>query len=642
MEYSMLLSPTKIGTMEVSNRFVVPPMGTNLANADSTVSDIFVDYWEARAKGGWGLMIQEVTAIDPLGKAIPNQPGIWADSFIPGLKKLTSTVHKYGGKMAVQLHHAGRQTYAVTIGAQPVAPSPIPCPVCGGQPRELSTEEVWQIVEEFGDAAVRAREAGFDAVEVHGAHGYLVAQFMSAYSNKRTDIFGGTLHNRMRFPVEIIKNIRSKVGGSYPIIFRYSGEEMVPGGRTTAESMVVGRVVQEAGVNALNVTVGVYESMRYIIAPAAVPDGFLLPTAAAIKKAVSIPVIAVGRITDPALAETALQTGMADLIAMGRASLADPQLPNKVAAGQIDEICPCVGCLQGCIGRIFDPTKMTVSCFVNPMCGRETELAIKPAAVKKNVVVVGAGPAGLEAAWIAAARGHKVTVFEKDTHLGGQLRFGSFPPAKQDLSRAIAYWEHMVHKHGVNLKLETEATAASILAEKPDAVIVATGAKPLIPDLKGATGPTVITAWDALRGQPVGAKVLVVGGGMVGCETADFLASHGRKVTVIEMLPDVAQDVEGSVRSFLLERLQAGGVHIETGVTVQQFGEDGAVVNKDGVEEKLAGFDTIILAMGVKAVNTLKSELEGKVPEVYTVGDAVKPRKAMEAVEEGARIAVHI
>ncbi|HSW41783.1 MAG TPA: FAD-dependent oxidoreductase [Patescibacteria group bacterium] len=643
MQFPMLFSPTKIGAMEVANRFVVPPMGTNLANPDGTISDQFIAYYEARAKGGWGLLIVEVTAIDPLGKAILNEPGIWADSFIPGWRRLTDTVHRHGAKIALQLHHAGRQTYAAIIGAPVVAPSPIPCPVCNQQPHELTTKEVWELIEKFGDAAARAREAGFDAVQIHGAHGYLVAQFMSSYSNRRTDMFGGSLSNRMRFPVEVIKNIRQKCGGAYPIIFRYSADEMVPGGRTLPESRVVGRVVEEAGADALDISVGVYETMRHIIAPPAVPMGFLLAAAAEIKQDVKIPVIAVGRIHDPLLAENALATGQADLVAMGRPSLADPQLPNKVASGRLDEVCPCIGCLQGCLGRIFDPTKLTISCLMNPICGREEELVATPALKVKQVAVVGAGPGGLEAAWMAAARGHKVTLYEKEANPGGQLRTGSLPPTKQELAKGIAYWVHMAEKHGVEFKYGTEATPETLLATKPDTVIVATGAEPLIPDLKGVGGSNVVTAWDVLRGrQPAGAKVLVVGGGMVGCEAADYLAQHGRKVTVLEMLPEVALDVEGVPRSFLLERLQAGGVCVKTETKVKEITADGVVVVKDGAEAKMGGFDTVVLAMGAKPVNALKEALAGKVPEVHVLGDAVTPRKAIDAVEEGARVALNL
>ena len=438
--------------------------------------------------------------------------------------------------------------------------------------------------------------------------------------------------------MEIIKNIRRKVGRDYPVIVRISGEEKVPGGMTLEESKVAARLIEEAGADAIHVSVGVYATMRYMIAPNAVPPGFNLAAAAKIKKSVSVPVIAVGRINDPFLAENALASGSADLIAMGRQSLADPDLPNKVASGRLDEINPCVVCLQGCTRH-----PVASSCLMNPFTGRESELKIEPAAKKKRVVVVGGGPAGLEAAWIAALRGHEVILYEKRDAPGGQFRTAPIPPAKQELTKSLVYWTHMCEKHGVRFKLKTEATEERILAENPDAVVLATGSEPLIPSFEGATGPKVVTAWDVLEGKkPVGANVLVVGGGMVGSETADFLAERGHRVTIVEMLPEIAADVGASSRSFLLERLKAYGVQIETGAVVEALLGDGIVARKAGEQLSLTGFDTIILAMGAKSVRGLHAALTGKVSELYIIGDASEPRKALEAIEEGARVALKL
>ncbi len=643
MKFPVLLSPVKIGTMEVRNRFVVPPMGTNFANPDGSVSKQLIDYLAARSKGGYGLIIVEVTAIDPLGKAIPWQPGIWDDKFVPGWKELVDEVHKYGAKIVVQLHHAGRQTTHEVIGSQPVAPSPIPCPVDREIPRELTTEEVYDLIEKFGDAAVRARDAGFDGVEVHGAHGYLIAQFMSAYSNKRIDEFGGDLTSRMKFPVDIVKNIRAKVGNGYPIIFRFSGDERVPGGRTIDESRVVAEKMEKAGVNALHVSTGVYGSIPWLIAPSAVPPAYNVYAAEEIKKVVKIPVITVGRINDPNLAEDILEGGKADLVSLGRESIADPELPNKTAAGMINEISPCIGCMQACVGYLFDPKYLKISCLVNPFTGREGELKIEKAAVPKKVVVVGGGPGGLEAAWVAAKKGHKVTVYEKEEVLGGQYRIGAIPPTKQDILKALRYYITMGKKYGVEYKMGVEATEELILEENPDAVILATGGVPLMPNIKGIDNPKFVKAIDVLEGKKeVGMNVLVVGGGMVGVETADFLGEHLHKVTIVEMLPEIAKDEQDAVKYFLLKRLNEYGVKAITGATVKEFLDDGVVCEKDGKEEKIAGFDTVILAMGAKAYNPLEEKIKGKVPELYVIGDAVKARKAVEAIEEGARAAVKI
>jgi 2,4-dienoyl-CoA reductase-like NADH-dependent reductase (Old Yellow Enzyme family)/thioredoxin reductase len=649
-KFPILFEPIKIGTLELENRFVVPPMATNLANSDGTVSQALIDYWVARARGGWGLLTVEFTAIDPLGRVGARHPCLWSDKFIGGMTKLTSAVHEHGAKIAVQLGHSGRQTTPQILGipgAQPVSASPVPCPAAGVMPRELSSEEVYEIIEKFGDAAVRARDAGFDAIVVHGGHGYLIAQFMSAYSNKRADEFGGSFHSRMKFALGVIGNIRQKIGREFPLTFRMSGEERVPGGRTVVESRVVARLVEEAGVDAIDVSVGVAASDRYIIAPPAVPPGFLLPVSEEIKKAVSVPVIAVGRINHPLLAEDAIKAGKADLIAWGRPSFADPEMPNKIASGQLDEICPCIACTQGCLRTFPYPGKplpdFGVTCLLNPFCGREGEWQIKPAVKAKRVVVVGGGPAGLEAAWVAAARGHQVTLYEKKSALGGQFRIAAIPPFKQDIATAIAYYIHMCQKYGVVFKKGTEATAERVIEDKPDTVVVATGGEPLIPDVKGINGGRVTTAWEILEGKKQAeGKVLVVGGGMVGCEVTDFLGEHLHEVTLIEMQSEIALDVPLSAKYFLLQRFRDYGVKVETNTSVVEFLDDGAVVDNNGQRAKLEGFDTIVLALGTRSINDLKGQLENKVPELYIIGDALEPRKAIEAIEEGASVALQI
>lgn len=644
MNFPALLSPIKIGSLEVKNRFVVPPMGTNFANPDGSVSQQLIDYYVTRAKGGYGLIIVEVTAIEPAGKAIPFEAGIWSDDQVPGWKKLVDEVHKYGAKIAVQLHHAGRQTTTdITGGEKPVAPSPVPCPVMKEMPQELSTEEVYEMIGKFRDAAVRARDAGFDAVEIHGAHGYLIAQFMSQYSNKRIDEFGGSFLSRMKFPLEIIKSIKRAVGNGFPLLFRMSGDEKVHGGRSINETRTVARLMEQAGVNAMHISVCTYGSMHWMFVPGAVPPANNVLYAEEVKKSVKIPVITVGRITDPFLAEDIIQTGKADMISLGRESLADPELPNKVAAGDTEEIAPCIYCLQGCVGYLFNPEKLKISCLVNPFTGREGTLKVEKAEKPKKVMIVGGGPGGLEAAWIAARRGHNVTCYEKEKVLGGQFRIGGIPSTKDDILRAIKYYITMGRKYGVEYKSGVEVSPELIKNEKPDVVILATGGTPLIPDIKGINNPAFVKAADVIDGKKVvGENVLVIGGGMVGAETADYLGEHGHRVTVVEMQPEVAGDIPDGPRLYLLQRLKEYGVACLTGAVVKELLESGVVYKKDGKEERITGFDSIVLALGSTAYNPLEEKLKGKVAELYVIGDAVNARKAINAIEEGARIAVKI
>lgn len=644
MSFESLLSKTKIGTMEVKNRFVVPPMGSNYANHDGTVSKKMIDYYTARAKGGFGLIIIEITAINPVGKAIIDQVGIWSDKHIEGLKKLTDSIHAAGAKVVVQLHHAGRQTESGIIeGQQPVAPSAVACPLMDCTPREMTVKEIWETIDEFGDAAVRAKKAGFDGVEIHGAHGYLIAQFMSTHANKRFDEFGGNFMGRMKFPVEIFKNVRKKCGEDFPMLFRFGYDEKVNGGRTIEESTTIARLAEEAGVDALDVSVMTYASVEYMSACAAVPAGFNQHPIAIIKNTVNIPVISVGRFNNMHMAEDVLLSKRADLIAFGRESLADPELPNKVKEGRIDEISPCIACLQSCLGYVFDPVIKQVSCLVNPVTGHEDEYDLGPTLVRKNVLVVGGGPAGLEAAWVAAKKGHKVTLCEKDNHFGGQFRLAAVPPTKHELLNMLKYYITMGKKYGVTYHLNKEVTEEYIKEINPDAVILATGGIPIVPKMEGIYNDKIVTALDILSGKVTpGANVLVIGGGMAGAETADFLGEHNRKVTIMEMRDSIALDEISYVRVFLMERLAQWNVEQVTSAKVSRFTDSGVDYEQNGEEKTLNGFDTIVLAMGARSYNPLEDKVNVLVNEVYVVGDAKKAGPANNATETGLAAALSL
>lgn len=639
-----LLAPGRLGRLSLKNKMILPAMGTNYANADGTVSRRFTDYYVARAKGGFGLIVVEVAAVDPLGKAVGNEAGIWHDDQIPSWAAFVDELHAHGTKVFLQLHHAGRQTSAAVIGERPVAPSAIPCPVMQELPRELSVAETWALIDRYRDAAVRAKAAGFDGVELHGAHGYLIAQFMSPDANKRFDEFGGDFVGRMRFPTEIVRRIKEAAGPDFPVTIKVSGDEHVHGGRRIQETRAVARQLEEAGIDAIVVSLGTYASLAYISGPGgAMPPAYNASAAEEVKKSVKIPVVAVGRIADPFIAEDVLQSGAADFVAIGRAAIADPNFPNKVAHYALDEVSPCLGCNQGCMGQVLDPEIMEVGCLVNPFCGHEGDRKILETDAPKSVMVVGAGPGGLAAAWIAAKRGHRVTCYDKETVLGGQFRVAAIPPGKQDLLKALKYYVTMCRKHGVEFRLGVEVDAALITRERPEVVILATGSTPRAPQVPGADKLDMVLAQDVLEGRAKpGQRVVVIGGGMIGAETADFLSEYGHQVTVLGRNPVLAKDLAFNNRHFLIERLKEKGVVTITGAAVTQLAPDRITYTRGDEHQQLTGFDSVVTAWGLTPNDALAEAVRGRVPEVHVIGDAVKVRSAVQAIAEASKVATAI
>ena len=623
MKFPNMFSPIQIGNVTVPNRFVVPPMGNNFANTDGTLSERSKAYYQERAKGGFGLITIESTVVYKEAKGGPRKPCLFSDDTVESFKEVADACHEYGAKVSIQLQHAGPEGNSKLTGYPLKAASAMPA-ACGREvPEAVSNEEIYRIIECYGDAARRAQQAGIDMVEVHCAHGYLVSTFISERTNHRTDEFGGCFENRMRLPRLIIENIRKKTGGNLPILCRINASDEVEGGQSVQDaSAVAAYLEEECGVDALNITRAVHLRDEFMWAPGVTHGGFNADLVSEIKRAVTVPVIAIGRFTEPQYAELLVKQGRADLIAFGRQSIADPELPNKARTGHLEEMMPCIGCLLGCVPNMF--AGKPVSCAVNPCVGREAE--ITPAEVSKKVVVVGGGPAGLYAATLCAKKGHNVTLLEKGAELGGSFRIASFPTGKGQLSSAIRAMIVRCEKAGVDIRLNTEADADTLKELHADAIILATGSTPLILPIPGLNESGYVTAQDMLLGKAeVGKKALVVGGGMVGCEAAEYLAERGHEVAIIEMKDVIAADVVPENRRYMFENFARNHVQLQPGAKVGQFYTDGVdYTMADGTSGSLRGFDSVVLAMGTRKYDPLSEAAASAAKEVVVIGEALQ------------------
>lgn len=633
-----LFSPVQIGKTTAKNRLMMSAMSINFGVDDNGfVTDQLTEYFVRRAKGGAGLMLVGGGGVHPTGLELPGLPALWDDGCIPALKKMVDAVKPYDACFGVQLMHGGRQSYH----DQKVAPSPIPAPaVVKGIPEELTIEKIRELVASFGDSARRCRDAGFDFIEVHGAHGYLINQFLSPNSNKRDDQYGGSFENRTRFFLELLKDIKTKAGQDFPVGLRINGEDYIENGWTLEDALGLAPVLEKEGADYLHVSAGVYGSTQLTIPSMYVDHGCFIHLAEAVKKVVKIPVVGVGRIKSPELADRFLKEGKADLIAMGRALIADPMLPEKAQEGQLTDIRPCIGCCLGCIHAVLalEPG----SCVVNPEVGREYLLkdAKDTASKPKKVLVAGAGPAGLAVAKTAAKRGHSVVICEEKGEVGGLLRLAAVPPGRSEIMDIIHYLNREVEKLGVQLRLNTELSRALLDEISPDAVVMATGSMPDMPIIKGLfkTKMDLCTVAEVLDGKIVGDRVIVIGGNQAGLVLADFLAEKGREVAVLNRKRHFADEMSSNDRFYLRERLKRDSVHLFKQVSVSRFTDDGVIFKSKGEPVTLEGFDSVVVAEAMIPVRDAKTLLNSRDIEVHLIGDVKSPRNLMLSQSEADEI----
>jgi 2-enoate reductase len=662
-KYKNLFEPIRIGKLEIKNRFVMAPMGPGgLCNADGSFNERGVEYYVERAKGGTGLLITGTTMVEnEIEKcALPSIPcpTLNPNNFIKTGKQMTERIHAYGAKIFLQLTAGfGRVSIPAIVGDTAVAPSPIPHRwIDGVTCRELTIEEIKTYVRKFAESAAIAQKAGFDGIEIHAVHeGYLLDQFAISFFNHRTDEYGGSLRNRLRFAIEILQAIKEACGKDFPVSLRYGlksfikdwrqgglpGEEFEEKGRDIEEGIEAAKILEEAGYNAFNGDVGTYDSWYWAHPPMYQEKGLDLPYNKILKSILKVPVITAGRMDDPDRASDAIAQGMTDMVALGRPLLADASIPNKIRAEQVEDIRPCLSCQEGCMGRLQEFA--SISCAVNPACGREREYGIEPALQKKKVLIIGGGVAGCETARVTALRGHSVTLYEKKEVLGGNVIPGGAPDFKEDDHLLAAWYERQLQKLNVDVHMNCEVTKEMVLDTNADAVVVATGSTPKV--FRIGNAENVYTAEDVLLGKKdAGDSTVIIGGGLVGSELALWLVDQGKKVTLVEMQDDILT-VGGPLchanKDMLKDLVNFKDIDLRTKTSVTGKSEEGFIL-KSGDKEEVVAADSAILAVGYHSENKLYEEISYDVPEVHLLGDAKKVSNIMYAIWDAYEVARNI
>lgn len=634
MSYPAIFSKKKINTMTLQSRVLMGSMHLGLEGVEGG-TDKLIAFYSRRASEHIGLIVTGGVAVNAEGAGGSSFMKIYRDEDVEDLKRLTAAVHEKGGKIALQLFHAGRYAYKAETGIQPVAPSAIRSPINPDTPRALSSDEVLETIKAFGEGAKRAKEAGFDAVEIMGSEGYLINQFISPVTNQRDDDWGGSFEKRIRFPLAVVNSVREAVGSDYPVIFRISGLDLIDNSTTEEETLILAKELETAGVDALNVGIGWHESQVPTISMK-VPRGYFVPVATKMKGVVSIPVIASNRINNPNDAEDILREGKADFVSMARPFLADPELLTKAKEGRVEEINTCIACNQACLDHIF--SGQFASCLVNPEAGRELELTLNPVSKKKKVVVIGAGPAGLEASRAAAERGHEVTLIDEKADIGGQLNYARIVPLKQEFNETIRYYTVMLKKLDVNLQLNRRIEANDPILQEADEMIIATGIVPRTPDFPGVQQENVLSYREVFEGKlPEGKEIVIIGGGGIACDLSFYLLNKGDySITLLQRSKAFARGIGKTTRWATLMELYQKGVKMLGEIQYKKIEGNDIYLEKDGEEIKLSA-DTFILASGQLPNNSLYEQLKERYPHVHIIGGAklASELDAKRAIYEG-------